>query len=303
MEIKTAKAYQRRGVSLQARNTLVGWSFILPNFIGFFIFILIPVSFSLVLSLMKWDGFTAMQFVGLKNFLTIFKDKYFLQAMGRTLHYTALVVLFTTFLSLGLAVLMNKKLRGAGVFRSSIFFPYIASIVAIGAVWRMLFMKDFGPINEMLRFLGMQNPPGWLASSQWALPAVIIVSIWKYMGYYMVVYLAALQDIPVELREASAIDGATGFAHFWRITLPLLGPATFFVVMMLTIGSFKALDLIYVMTEGGPGQATTLMANYVYTKGFINESYGVASAAAMVLFVMVTLITLLQFRVEKRMGR
>ncbi len=294
----------RRGkMSLGARNTLVGLSFILPNFIGFLIFVLIPVIFSLVLSFMKWDGFTQMTFVGFRNFVTIFKDKYFLQAIWRTVVYSVFVVGITTFVSLGLAVLLNKKIIMKGIFRSSIYFPYVASVVAVGAVWQMMFMKDFGPINSFLRIIGIQDPPGWLASTQWALPAVVIVTIWRYMGYYMIVYLAALQDIPVELREASSIDGANGFQHFWRITLPMLAPSTFFVVLMLTINSFKTFDLIYVLTEGGPGQATTIISQYIYTKGFINEKYGIASAAAMVLLVIITAITLVQFRFEKRASR
>lgn len=286
---------------LGTRNTLVGLSFILPNFIGFFIFILIPVAFSLMLSFTKWDGFSPMEFVGFKNFATIFRDRYFVAALGRTLAFTVSTVVVTTFVALGLAVLLNKPLRGKGFFRSSIFFPYVASVVAVGVVWNMLFQKDFGPINELLRFLGVANPPGWTASTDWALPAVAIVFIWKNMGYYMIVYLAALQDVPIELREASMIDGATSFQHFWRVVMPLLGPSTFFVVLMLTIDSFKkSLDLVMNMTEGGPGQATTMLVNYVYNKAFISETYGVSSAAAIVLFAIVALITLIQFRVERR---
>lgn len=296
----TAIRPSRRKMKLETRNMLVGLSFILPNFIGFFIFILIPVLFSFVLSFMQWNGFNEMTFVGLDNFIAIFNDKYFIQALGRTMIYTVFVVLITTFISLGLAVLLNKKIFAKGFFRSSIFFPYVASVVAVGAVWRMMFMRDFGPINELLRFFGVQNPPGWLASTTWALPAVIIVSVWRYMGYFMIVYLAALQDIPTELREASSIDGAGGIQHFWRVTMPLLAPSTFFVVLMLTINSFKSFDLIYVMTEGGPGQATTLLVNYIYNKGFMSDRYGVASAAAMVLFAIVALITVVQFRIEKR---
>lgn len=299
---KTNTSAPKKGLSLGARNTLVGMSFILPNFLGFFIFIFIPVVFSFVISFTKWDGFKPMEFVGLSNFVTIFNDKYFLQALGRTLVYTVFTVFFTTFAALGLAVLLNKGLKATGVFRGAIFFPYIASIVAVGAVWKMLFMKDYGPINEFLRFIGIQNPPGWLASSKAALPAVIIISVWKNMGYYMVVYLAALQDIPVELAEASTIDGATKLQHFWRIVMPLLAPSTFFVVLMLTINSFKIFDLIYATTEGGPGQATTLVVNYIYNKSFVSNTYGVASAAAMVLFVIVAIITVFQFRVEKKLG-
>lgn len=293
----------RKKMKLETRNALIGMSFILPNFAGFFIFIFIPVLFSLFLSFTEWNGFNAIKLVGLDNFIFIFGDKYFIQALGRTMIYTVFVVAPATMISLGLAILLNKKIFAKAFFRSSIFFPYVASVVAVGAVWRMMFMRDFGPINELLRFSGIQDPPGWIASTQWALPAVIIVSVWRYMGYFMIVYLAALQDIPTDLREASAIDGANGFQHFRRITLPLLAPATFFVVLMLTINSFKSFDLIYVLTEGGPGQATTLLVNYIYNKGFMSERYGIASAAAMVLFVLVALITVIQFRFERRSSR
>lgn len=297
-----APAKKRARMSLHTRNTLIGLSFIAPNFIGFFIFIFLPVIFSIVLSVMEWDGFTAMKFVGLDNFRQILSDKYFVQALGRTLTYTVFTVVFTTVIALALSVLLNKKIRGRGFFRSSIFFPYVASIVAVGAVWRMLLMKDFGPVNEFLRFIGVENPPGWFSSTKYALAGVIIVSIWKNVGYYMVVYLAALQDVPVEMREASSIDGASGLQHFWRITFPMLGPSHFFVVLMCTINSFKAFDLIYVLTEGGPGQSTTLVVNYIYDNGFgLLQRYGISSAAAMVLFVIVAIITIIQFRVERKM--
>lgn len=300
--MQSASETRRKGLSLGTRNTLVGLSFILPNFIGFFIFILIPVVFSFVLSFMKWDGFTEMTFVGIDNFVKIFNDKYFWQALGRTLYFCFFNVIFTTFISLALAVLVNKGLKFIGFFRSAIFFPYVASIVAVGAVWRMLFMKDYGPINEFLHFIGIADPPGWLASSTWAMPAVIIVNVWKNMGYFMIVYLGGLQNIPVELREASVIDGAGPIYHFWKITFPLLGPSTFFVVLMNTINSFKAFDIIFVLTEGGPGQATTLLVNFIYNNGFYTTTpqYGIASAAAMVLFAIVALITVIQFNVEKR---
>lgn len=295
----------KKTMSLGKRNTLVGLSFIAPNFIGFFIFILIPVVFSLVLSFMKWDGFTEMSFVGLDNFITIFKDKYFRQALIRTLIYAIACVIFTTAASLGLAVLMNKGLKAIGFFRSAIFFPYVASIVAIGAVWNQLFQKDFGPINQLLKLIGIANPPGWFASTDWALFAVIIVTVWRNMGYFMIVYLGGLQNIPKDLEEASSIDGASKFQHFWKITFPMLMPSTFFVVLMNTINSFKAFDLIYVLTEGGPGQATTLMVNYIYNNGFntTTPKYGIASAAAMVLFFIVAVITIIQFRFEARSSK
>jgi ABC-type sugar transport system permease subunit len=290
--------------SLTVRNTLVGLSFVLPNFTGFLVFVLLPVVFSLVLSFMNWDGFNPMRFIGLNNFKAIFRDSVFHTSLQRTFLYTLACVVFTMFASLGLAVLLNKKIKAKSFFRSAIFFPYVASIVSIAVVWQFLFMKNpMGPVNVFLRFVGISDPPGWFGTTKWALPGVIIVAVWRYMGYYMIVYLAALQDIPRELKEASSIDGATGFQYFWRIALPAIMPATFFVVLMLTINSFKSFDIIFALTEGGPGTATTLVSNYIYNNAFIYFYYGRTSAAAMILFLIVGIITLFQFRMEKRLSK
>jgi len=292
----------RTGMSLNTRNTLVGLSFILPNFIGFFVFILIPVAFSFVLSVMKWDGFTAMEFVGLENFVHIFKDRVFRAALWQTTIFSVFTVLLSMAAALGLAMLLNNKLKFVNFFRSAIFFPYVASIVAVGAVWKAMFLKDGGPINLFLQTLGVpaEALPGWLASTKWALPAVIIVQVWKNMGYFMIIYLAALQDIPTSLYEASSIDGATKWQQFRSITFPMLTPSHFFVLMMLIINSFKTFDLIFALTEGGPGTATTLLSQYIYNKSFISWDYGGTSAAAIVLFLIVGAITLIQFDVEKK---
>jgi ABC-type sugar transport system permease subunit len=298
------KIMKKSRYSLTTRNTLVGLSFILPNFTGFLFFVLIPVIFSLVLSFTNWDGFNAPAFAGLDNFQAIFRDSVFRASIQRTFLYTLACVVLTMFASLGLAVLLNKKIKATGFFRSAIFFPYVASIVSIAVVWQLLFMKNpMGPINAFLQFIGISDPPGWFGTTKWALPGVIIVAVWRYMGYYMVVYLAALQDIPRELKEAASIDGASGLQYFWRIALPMLMPATFFVVLMLTINSFKSFDMIFALTEGGPGTATTLVSNYIYNNAFIYFYYGRTSAAAMILFIIVGAITFFQFRVEKKLSK
>lgn len=289
----------KKQISLNRRNTLVGLSFILPNFIGFFIFVLIPVIFSLMLSVAEWDGFNPMKFVGFDNFVAIFKDKVFRGSIWKTAYFSFFTVVFSMCASLGLAVLLNQKLKGKGFFRCAIFFPYVASNVAVAVVWNFLF-RDIGPINNFLRGIGIENPPGWTASSDWVIPALIIVNIWKNMGYFMIVYLAALQDISESLYEAAMIDGAGSFQRFKSITLPMLTPSTFFVVMMLTINSFKVFDLVYLMTEGGPGNASTMMSQYIYNQAFISWSYGRSSAAAMILFLIVAALTAFQFRMEKK---
>ena len=297
---KKAPPAKQGGMTLNQRRTLEGLSFITPNFIGFFVLILIPVLFTFWLCFNEWDGYTPMEFVALDNFKYIFTHKIFQEAVVKTLIFTACSVVITLLLALGLAVLINQKLAGIGIFRTATFFPYVASVVAVAAVWQMLFQKDMGLINEMLRFFGVTDVPGWFATTKWALPGVIIVNIWKNMGYYMIIYLAALQDVPTSLVEAGMIDGASAWQRFWKIKWPLLGNATFFVVMMLTINSFKSFDLIYALTEGGPGTATTLLSQYIYNQSFISWDYGRASAAAMVLFAIVAVITLFQFRLEKK---
>lgn len=299
---------QKKGLTSQQkrviRNNVVGYSFILPNLIGYSLFVFIPVCFSFILSVMKWDGSsTPMEFVGLQNFVSIFGDKMFRSSFVHTIQYAAMTVLPTLILALLLAVLLNSKIKGISVFRTAFFFPYIASIVAVGAVWNMLFQPEFGPINEFLKFIGISNPPGWVVSSKWAMFAISVVSIWKYMGYYMIVYLAALQGISSSLYEAASIDGANGWKKLRYITIPMLTPTTFFVLIMLTIQCFKVFDLVYVMTGGGPGNATKTLVNFIYEKAFTSWQLGPASAGAIVLFAVVLVITLIQFSGEKKWSK
>lgn len=291
---------QIKAGALKRKRALIGYSFILPNFLGFAIFILIPVIFTILLSVMDWDGFNAMTFAGIDNFRAIFRDRVFRSAFWKTLLYVVFTVVLTLLAALGLACALNKKIRGRDAFRSAIFFPYVASMIAIGAVWKQLFEANYGPINNFLRHIGIDNPPAWFASTDWAIWGVIIVAIWKYMGYYMLIYLAGLQDIPNQLYEAATLDGASGWQRFTRITLPMLTPSTFFVFIMLTINSFKNFDLIYALTQGGPGTSTTLLANYIYNQTFVYWDYGKSAAASIILFIIVLAVTVVQFRGEKK---
>lgn len=294
------KAQRRRRI----RNNVVGYSFIIPNLVGYTIFVFIPVCFAFILSVMKWDGSQIpMEFVGLQNFTQIFGDRYFRGALWHTVTYALMTVLPTLVLSMLLAVLLNTKIKGIAFYRTSFFFPYIASIVAVGAVWNMLFQPDFGPINEFLKFIGISNPPRWVVDTDWAMVAISIVTVWKYMGYYMIVYLAALQGISSSLYEAAGIDGANGWQKLRYITIPMLTPTTFFVLIMLTIQCFKVFDLVYVMTGGGPGNATQTLVNYIYDKAFVNWQFGTASAGAIILFLIVLAVTLVQFQGEKKWSK
>ena len=287
---------------LRRKNTLTALSFIAPNFIGFFLFTLIPVIFSLILAFMKWDSFGTPEFVGLKNFSKMLNDDTFWISLKNTLLYTIGVVPLTLICSLGLAILLNKKIRGMKFFRTAFFFPYVTSLVAIAVVWNMLFHPTMGPINQFLK-LFIENPPGWTSSSDWALTAIVIVSVWRGMGYYMILYLAGLQSVPKELYEAASMDGAGKWKQFLNVTVPSLRPTTFFVTIMLVINCFKIFDLVQVMTAGGPGRATNVLVYQIYNEAFVKFNFGYASAIAMVLFVIVLSITVIQFKWNQRQER
>lgn len=283
----------------ERKNLLTAYTFIAPNFIGFFIFTLIPVICSLALAFLEWDSFSAPTFIGLKNFQKMLHDVTFWISFKNTIYYTVGVVPLTLVCSLGLAILLNQKIRGMKFFRTAFFFPYITSLVAIAVVWNMLFHPTMGPINQFLRTF-INNPPGWTTTTAWAMPAIIIVSVWRGMGYYMILYLAGLQGISKDLYEAASIDGATKWEQFLNITLPSLRPTTFFVTIMLVINCFKVFDLVQVMTNGGPGRSTNVLVYDIYNEAFVNFKFGYASSIAFVLFILVLGITVVQFKLNER---
>ena len=290
----------RRGSRLRLRNALIGWSFILPNFIGFALLTLVPIIVLFYMSFTNWNVFGTADWVGTANFRRLIHDESFFTALTNTLYYTVFHIPLTLAAALGLALLLNRRLRGVAFFRTVAFFPYITSIVAAAQVWNMLFSPEFGPINAFLRVFGVDHPPGWTVSATWSMPAVIIVGTWREMGYYMLIFLAGLQTIPAQLYEAARVDGANAWHRFWSVTLPCLRPTTFFVVVMLTIGSFKVFDLILVLTNGGPGQSTLVLSQYIYQKGFQENQFGYASTVSVALFAICFLITMIQFLVNKR---
>jgi multiple sugar transport system permease protein len=282
------------------KQNLIAYSFILPNLIGFAVFTLVPMALSMLLAFMNWDGANKISWAGLDNFVELFRDTTFRIALGNTLYYVIFTVPITMAVALGLALLLNLPIRGRNFFRTTFFFPYVASLVAVAVVWNMIFNPAAGPVNQLLMSLGVQNPPRWTASVDWAMPTVIMASVWKGMGYYMLIYLAGLQGIPVSLYEAASVDGASAWQKFRYITLPMLTPATFFVSIMCTIAAFKVFDLILVMTEGGPGRATNVLVIQIYNTAFREFRFGYSSAIAMVLFAIVLIVTVIQFRGEKR---
>jgi ABC-type sugar transport system permease subunit len=285
-------------------NTVRGWTFIAPNFIGFAALTLVPIFMLFYVALTKWGALGDPEWIGLDNFTKMFtRDARFVTALLNTLYYTIVHMPLTLAASLGLAVLLNRKMRGAAFFRTAAFFPYITSIVAVAMVWNLMFSPEYGPINQILRFIGIANPPGWTISSTWAMPAVIIVGTWREMGYYMLLFLAGLQTIPPELYEAAKLDGAGAWQRFWHVTVPCLRPTTFFVTVMLTIGSMKVFDLVFVMTEGGPGRSTLVISQLIWQEAFVEGDFGYASAVAVVLFLVCLLLTVFQFGVNRRLEK
>ncbi|MFG1872545.1 carbohydrate ABC transporter permease [Micromonospora arborensis] len=283
-----------------SRNTVAGWSFILPNFLGFAALTLLPVVVLFYVAFTNWNVFGVAEWTGTANFRRMWDDASFWTALRNTVYYAVFHIPLTLAAALGLALLLNRKLRGVRFFRTIAFFPYITSIVAIAVVWNQLFSPEYGPINALLGAVGVDNPPGWTASSTWSMPAVIIVGTWRYMGYYMLLFLAGLQTIPAQLYEAAETDGASPWQRFVHVTLPGLRHTTFFVTVLLTIESFKVFDLILVMTGGGPGQSTLVLSQYIYQKGFEENQFGYASAVSIVLFAICFGITVIQFMVNKR---
>jgi ABC-type sugar transport system permease subunit len=282
------------------RPILTGWSFILPNFLGFALLTLVPMVFGLALSFMEWSPWGDPEWVGFANFDRMFHNPTFWIALGNTAYYAVGHIPLTIAVSLGLALLLNRALKGLGFFRTALFLPYVASLVAVAVVWNMLFNPTSGPVNQFLQSFGVTDPPGWTASTTWAMPAVIVASVWRDMGYYMVLFLAGLQTIPPELHEAATVDGANAWQRFWNITLPALRPTTFFVLVMCTVASFKVFDLIIVMTDGGPGRSTKVLSQLIYEEGIREGRFGYASAISLVLFVLVAGFTTIQFLLQRR---
>ena len=282
------------------RNRAIAYAFLLPNIVGFLLFTFIPVVMSLWLSLVSWNGFNEKTFVGLENFRTIWSDETFRISLKNTLLYSIMFVPSSLILSLAVSVALNNGIRGVKVFRTLYFLTYIKATIACAAVWQLIFHPTMGPINNFLRALGMSEPPSWLGSSKWALTSVTIVSVWKQMGYYIVIFLAGLQGVPRDLYEAADLDGANGWQKFINVTVPMLSPVIFFASIMAVINSFKIFDMVYSLTDGGPGRATNVLVYAIYTEAFRKYRFGSASAMAYVLFAIIMIVTLIQFRGQKK---
>lgn len=284
----------------------INWTailFIAPNYIGFIIFILFPVLFSLVVSFTDFNifkGFDGMTFVGFQNFIQMFTDEWFLAAIKNNLLFILGTIPFLIIISMITATILNNKVYFKNFMRAIVFIPYISSVVAISVVWMKLYHPSQGQINQLLMALGIENTPGWLGSMDWALPALMIVSIWMGLGYNTVVYMAGLQGIDKALYESAQIDGANAVQTFRHITIPMLSSTTFFLMITNIIGSFQTFGTVNIMTDGGPGTATTVIAQYIYRAGFRYHQMGYAAAMAWFLLIGIFTVTLIQWKMQKR---
>jgi len=281
-------------------ESLAAYLFLTPNIIGFLIFTAFPVVAAFAIAFYDWDLLLGARYIGLENFRELlFEDAVFRSAFLNTAYFTVATVALSTGLGLAVALLVNQALKGMVLFRSIFLLPYVTLTVALSLVWKWLYLPDIGLVNRALAFFGLDGP-NWLTNSTWAMPALIFMSVWKTFGYNMVLFVAGLQNIPAHLYEAAKIDGASPWRQFRDITLPMLSPTTFFVVVISIIGSFQVFDQALVMTAGGPGTATTTLVLYIYEQGFQSFHMGYASAIALLLFVVIFGFTAFQFRVQRR---
>ncbi|HHW49653.1 MAG TPA: sugar ABC transporter permease [Clostridiaceae bacterium] len=289
-------------VSRRFKENLIAYFFIGPNFIGFTTFIILPVILTLVVSFTEWQftaGLKGMKFIGLKNYIDMWKDDWFISSIKNNLYYTLGTVPVTMVLALLSAVALNKYVFGKNIIRLMFFLPYISNIVVVSTVWFIMY-ADTGPITKLIEQLGVKNPPYWLADVKWAMPAIILMTVWMNLGYTMVIYLAGLQNIPNDLYEACEIDGANAIQKFRHITIPALSPTTFFILITSIINSFKVFGQINIMTQGGPGTSTTVLVYYIYQAAFKFWKIGYASAISWVLFIIIFTITLIQWKGQKK---
>ncbi|MCK0473208.1 carbohydrate ABC transporter permease [Halalkalibacter sp. APA_J-10(15)] len=284
------------------RENLAGWLFIGPMLIGTSILVIFPILASLALSFSDWNivaGYANARFVGFANFIDLFKNDVFLKSLGN--NFIILISIpITLIVSLAIATIINKYIYFKDVFKVIFFMPFISSIVAVAVVFRVLFHPTNGPINQFLMAIGVNNPPGWIADISFALPSVMIIMIWTGIGFNLIIYLAGLQNIPKQLYEAAQIDGASAWYQFTKITIPLVSPTTFLLFVTGIISSFKIFDLIIVLTNGGPANSTNVPVVYLYQKAFLELKAGYASSVALVIFVIVLIITYIQFLGQKK---
>uniref|UniRef100_UPI00406CA407 carbohydrate ABC transporter permease n=1 Tax=Sporosarcina sp. FSL K6-2383 TaxID=2921556 RepID=UPI00406CA407 len=308
-EVKTKPNKMRKKSKRRNKTPFGGWKenvagylFIAPMFIGTSVLVLFPIISSLALSFTNWNfvsGYDGAKFVGFENFQKLLTNNLFHKALVNNF-ILLLAVPIMLIISLGLAVVINKYVYLKDMFKVIYFMPFISSVVAVAVVFQVLFHPSKGPINQVLMSLGVENPPGWIADISFSLPSVMLIMIWTGIGFNLIIYLAGLQNIPKELYEAAQMDGASAWYQFTKITVPLVSPTTFLLLITGVISSFKVFDLIIVLTGGGPANSTLTPVVYLYQQAFLELKTGYASAISLVLFILILIITYIQFIVQKK---
>ena len=278
------------------KENYAAWLFILPALAGTFVFIIIPVICSFGLSFCNWDLINPIEFAGFDNYREIFTDPLFYKIFLNTIVFAVSTSVFGVIIPLILAVILNDKIRGSEFYKTAYFLPFITPMIVIGVVWQWIFDPNIGILNNLL-----QIHINWLYDTRFAMPALIIVSVWKLIGYNMIIFLSSLSTINQSLFEAAKIDGASPVQTFKSVTVPLMSPTIFFVVIITAISSFQIFDLIYLMTQGGPLDSTNVLVYAIYKNAFEYFNVGKASAIAYVLFVVILVLTLIQWNLRKKL--
>ncbi len=277
---------------------LWGFLFISPQLLGLLFFSLVPLIYAFYLSFTDWSGFGSSSFIGISNYINQINNPDFWKAMVNTIYYMFLVVPIGIALALILAVALNK-VKGKAIYRVFFFMPVVTSSVSVGIIFMWILNGDFGILNELLSYIGITGPH-WLTDTKWVIPSIALLSIWWGLGYNMVIFLAGLQGISRSYYEAAEMDGANAIQKFRHITIPLLTPTTFFVTIMTIISSFQVFDQAFVMTNGGPAKASYTIVFHIYDQAFVDFTMGKSAAASMILFVIILIFTLIQFKFQKR---
>lgn len=305
MRIRSAAGPKtRHRLTLKQKEALTGWAFISPALIGFSIFTFGAIIHSFYLSLTEYNLLSPPKFIGFRNYIRAFtEDEYFYQYFGNTIYFVITLVPIVLVTSLLLALLIHKKTGHlTNAYRVALFLPSITSTVAISMVWIWILNPDIGLLNNFLCAIGFQTPPMWLADPAWSKPALVIMRVWQMSGYYMIMFMAGLQNIPESLYEAASVDGATPIQQFFKITVPQLANITFVVMILLVLEAFKMFESIFIMTEGGPLGSTSTIMYYIYEKGFSDYEMGYASTLAWIFFAVIMVVTLIQYHFRNEQG-
>ncbi len=285
---------------MRKHEELLAFLFIAPAVLGVLIFQLYPTLFSFYISFTDWNLLQPPHWVGISNYVELFTiDPFFVNTMQNTATYAFWTVLGGLVLGIFFAVLLNQDIRGKYVYRAIYFVPVVAPTVAIALLWAFLYEPNIGVINSLLRLIGVQGPD-WLGNTHWAMRSIIFEAIWAGLGFTILIYLAGLQGIPQEYYEAAQIDGANAFQKFRYITAPLISPTTFFLLVTGVIGGFQVFDIPFIMTGGGPANATQMVVMYLYNNAFVTQQMGLAAAVAFMVFVVIIILTVINFRISRR---